>query len=155
MSNCLFCRRSLTAKAKAAVIVAFVLVVLIIAVIIVCFFLPKTQKSNWFPQYESVSKLGKYHSAAVSTDAAPCAAIGKDILEKNGTAVDAAIAVLLCMGVVNPQSAGIGGGFFMLYYNRTKGSTVYIDARETAPSKATEDMFEGNATLAQYGTFIL
>ncbi|CAL1296952.1 unnamed protein product [Larinioides sclopetarius] len=144
-------RRSLTAKAKAVIIITFILVVLIIAVVVVCFFLPKTQKTYWFPQYESASRLGKYHSAAVSTDAAPCAAIGKDILEKNGTAVDAAIAVLLCMGVVNPQSAGIGGGFLMLYYNRTKGSTVYIDARETAPSKATEDMFHGNATLAQYG----
>ncbi|KAF8778245.1 scoloptoxin SSD14-like isoform X2 [Argiope bruennichi] len=144
-------RRSLTTKAKAAVIVAFILVVLIIAVFVVCFFLPKQAKTYWFPQYESASKLGKYHSAAVSTDAAPCAVIGKDILEKNGTAVDAAIAVLLCMGVVNPQSAGIGGGFIMLYYNRTKQSTVYIDARETAPSEATEDMFHGNATLAQFG----
>ncbi|GFS58534.1 glutathione hydrolase 1 proenzyme, partial [Trichonephila inaurata madagascariensis] len=74
-----------------------------------------------------------------------------DILAKNGSAVDAAIAVLLCMGVINPQSAGIGGGFLMLYYNRTQQAAYYIDARETAPEKATEDMFQGNATLAQFG----
>ncbi|GFT38492.1 glutathione hydrolase 1 proenzyme [Nephila pilipes] len=144
-------RRSLTVKAKAALIVAFVLVVLVVTVVVVCVFLPSLQKRYWLPEYESNSKLGIYQTAAVSTDAAPCAVIGKDILEKNGSAVDAAIGVLLCMGVINPQSAGIGGGFLMLYYNRTQKAAYYIDARETAPEKATEDMFQGNASLAQFG----
>lgn len=144
-------RRSLTVKAKAALIVAVILVLLIVAVVVVCVFLPTLQKRYWLPEYESISKLGKFQSAAISTDAAPCAVIGKDILARNGSAVDSAIAVLLCMGVVNPQSAGIGGGFLMLYYNRTQKAAYYIDARETAPEKATEDMFHGNATLAQFG----
>lgn len=40
------------------------------------------------------------------------------LLEKNGTAMDAAIGTLLCMGVVIPHSMGIGGGCFMVVYNR-------------------------------------
>ncbi|GIY94349.1 glutathione hydrolase 1 proenzyme [Caerostris extrusa] len=144
-------KRSLTTKAKTSLVVAFVITVLIITVIVVCVVLPQKVNTTYLPEYESNSVLGKFQSAAVSTDAAPCASIGKDILKKNGSAVDAAIGVLLCMGVVNPQSAGIGGGFLMLYYNRSEQAAYYIDAREIAPANATEDMFHGNASLAQFG----
>lgn len=44
--------------------------------------------------------------------------IYREILLKNGTAVDAALAALFCGGVVNPQSMGLGGGFFMTVYIR-------------------------------------
>ena len=52
---------------------------------------------------------GEFERAAVVTDAGPCAEIGRDILTEGGTATDAAIASLLCMGVVHPHSQGIGG----------------------------------------------
>ncbi|XP_076333041.1 scoloptoxin SSD14-like isoform X4 [Tachypleus tridentatus] len=69
-------------------------------------------------QYVKEPAAEGYSQAAISTDAAQCAPVGKSILKKNGSVVDAAIATLLCMGVVNPQSMGLGGGFIMLIYKR-------------------------------------
>ncbi|KFM77984.1 Gamma-glutamyltranspeptidase 1, partial [Stegodyphus mimosarum] len=138
--------RPLTFKANFALAVAIVDVCLFASLSVS---LPT--KDYWMPNYESISKLGKYASAAVSTDSAPCAVIGKNILAKNGSAVDAAIAVLLCMGVVNPESQGLGGGFLMLIYKRSEKQVYYLDAREVAPEKAHKDMYKGNATLSKLG----
>ena len=88
---------------------------------------------------------GTYQHAAVATDAPQCSKVGVDILKKNGTAVDAAIASLLCVGVVNLHSTGIGGGGFMLYYNATSGSATVFDYRETAPLKGGKYMYNGTA----------
>ncbi len=66
---------------------------------------------------------------------------GRDMLVAGGTAVDAAIATQLVLGLVEPQSSGLGGGAFMLAYDaKTKESQSY-DGRETAPASATETMF--------------
>nr|WBW70147.1 venom protein [Lampona murina] len=143
-------KRSLTAKAKISIIIFLALLTLVVVVVVVCFLLPREDKPFW-PSYVSQSKLGKYERAAISSDAAPCVSIGKDILQRNGSAVDAAIAILFCMGVHNPHSMGLGGGFLMLYYNRTKRAATFIDAREVAPLDATEDMFHANATMAAEG----
>jgi gamma-glutamyltranspeptidase/glutathione hydrolase len=69
-----------------------------------------------------------------------------EILKKGGSAVDAAIAAHAVLGLVEPQSSGLGGGGFMLNYNFKDGDLTFIDGRETAPSKATIDMFmkDGN-----------
>jgi len=69
-----------------------------------------------------------------------------EILKKGGSAVDAAIAAHAVLGLVEPQSSGLGGGGFMLNYNFKNGDLTFIDGRETAPSKATIDMFmkDGN-----------
>lgn len=68
-----------------------------------------------------------------------------------GNAVDAAIAALFCIGIVNPQSAGIGGGFFMTIYNPETKKSECLDAREVAPIAATQDMFGGDGALSQKG----
>ncbi|XP_028402412.1 glutathione hydrolase 1 proenzyme-like [Dendronephthya gigantea] len=76
----------------------------------------------------------------VSSDSAQCSMIGESILKKGGSAVDAAIATTLCVGVVCPESSGIGGGGFMLVQS-PEGVVKVIDFREVAPAASTKDMF--------------
>jgi gamma-glutamyltranspeptidase / glutathione hydrolase len=64
---------------------------------------------------------------------------GCDVLKAGGSAVDAAIAVQMVLNLVEPQSSGIGGGAFMLHYNRSAGTVTAYDGRETAPAAATEN----------------
>ncbi len=73
---------------------------------------------------------------------------GLDILEAGGNAIDAAIAVHAVLGLVEPQSSGIGGGAFMLYFDRASGEVTVFDGRETAPAAAGPDLFmEDGETL--------
>src|SRR5689334_25381494 len=61
-------------------------------------------------------------------------------LKKGGNAIDAAIAVGLTLGVVDAHNSGLGGGCFILI-RRADGKVIAIDGRETAPAKATRDMY--------------
>lgn len=65
---------------------------------------------------------------------------GLEILQAGGSAADAAVATLLVLNVVEPQSSGIGGGGFLLYHDDVQG-LVSLDGRETAPRSAKADMF--------------
>ena len=65
------------------------------------------------------------------------------VLRTGGTAADAMIAAQAVLGLVEPQSSGLGGGAFVVYYDAASDSTTTIDAREKAPSAATEDRFSG------------
>lgn len=67
--------------------------------------------------------------------------------------MDAAVAALFCNGVVNMQSMGIGGGFTMTVYHRATKSAYVLDARETAPSSATKNMYPLNSELSENGRF--
>lgn len=67
--------------------------------------------------------------------------VGFDILSRGGTAADAGIAVQLVLGLVEPQSSGIGGGGFALYYDAKTHKLSTLDGRETAPSVAGKLLF--------------
>ncbi|MFC5608155.1 gamma-glutamyltransferase family protein [Variovorax soli] len=64
---------------------------------------------------------------------------GCDVLKMGGTAADAAVAVQAVLGLVEPQSSGLGGGAFLLHYDARTGVVQTYDGRETAPAAATEN----------------
>ena len=68
---------------------------------------------------------------------------GYDVLRRGGTAVDAAVAVQLVLGLVEPQSSGLGGGAFMLVHDAKTNRPIAYDGRETAPGAARADRFLG------------
>lgn len=69
------------------------------------------------------------------------ARIGIDILQRGGNAADAAVAVGFALAVTLPRAGNLGGGGFMLVHRAETGETDAIDYRETAPRRATRDMF--------------
>ncbi|ATY33594.1 gamma-glutamyltransferase family protein [Sphingomonas psychrotolerans] len=69
------------------------------------------------------------------------AAAGVEILRKGGSATDAAIATMLALNVVEPQSAGIGGGAFFVQYDAKRKATTTVDGREAAPMAADSRWF--------------
>ncbi|NXA38043.1 GGT5 hydrolase, partial [Eudromia elegans] len=75
----------------------------------------------------------------------------RDILESGGTAVDAAIAALVCTSVMNPQSSGLGGGVVFTIYNASTGRVEVINARETAPRGLQHDLLAGCADGVSIG----
>ena len=66
---------------------------------------------------------------------------GKNILAKGGSAIDAAIAVQAMLTLVEPQSSGLGGGAFILYWDNKAKKLHTIDGREMAPQGVRPDMF--------------
>ncbi|NXC07873.1 GGT5 hydrolase, partial [Orthonyx spaldingii] len=67
----------------------------------------------------------------------------RNILKSGGTAVDAAIAGLICTSVMNPQSSGLGGGVIFTIYNASTGAVEVINARETVPQVFPHDLLSG------------
>lgn len=75
---------------------------------------------------------------------------GKNILVKGGSAIDAAIAIQAMLTLVEPQSSGIGGGAFLLYWDNKNKKLHTFDGRETAPSAARMDLFLKNGKAAKW-----
>lgn len=86
------------------------------------------------------SDVGKV--GVVATGKVEASRIGREILEKGGNAIDAAVAAGFALGVAEPNSSGLGGGGFMLIRIAKTGETIFIDFRERAPKNATPDMWK-------------
>ncbi|XP_071533056.1 scoloptoxin SSD14-like isoform X2 [Panulirus ornatus] len=113
--------------------------------------LSNTEEVGSQPPPQTPSRLANYHTAAVVADGHPCPHVATEILRKNGSAADAAVAALFCLGVVNTHSAGLGGGFLLTYYERATGKAHSLIARETAPAAAYEDMFSNTGQRSSKG----
>ncbi len=82
---------------------------------------------------------GSRFMVATADPAASAAAL--DMLRRGGSAVDAAVAAQLVLGLVEPQSSGIGGGAFLLHWDGVTHKLSALDGRETAPKSARGDLF--------------
>jgi gamma-glutamyltranspeptidase / glutathione hydrolase len=92
-------------------------------------------KRSWF-------RLHRHRSQSWVAAANPLAVdAGLEILSHGGKAVDAAVAVQAMLGLVEPQSSGIAGGAFLMYYDAHSGKLTAFDGREKAPAGAHPDMF--------------
>ncbi|KAG8523082.1 Glutathione hydrolase 5 proenzyme [Galemys pyrenaicus] len=90
--------------------------------------------------------------AAVAADSKVCSDIGRAILQQDGSPVDAAIASLVCTGVVNPQSMGLGGGVIFTIYSAATGKVEVINARETVPAQCDKKLLEQCEKALPLGT---
>ena len=114
--------------------------------------------SNYFPaSLTSVQAINQKHfgehifdKAAIASEHPICSDLGKQAMYKGGSAVDAAIVALLCIGVINNQSSGLGGGGFMLIKSGD-GEAEFLDFRETAPRGAHQDMFKEDPEASKVG----
>ncbi|MFT4769088.1 MAG: gamma-glutamyltranspeptidase/glutathione hydrolase, partial [Glaciecola sp.] len=93
------------------------------------------------PNVEAPAPKATQGTAMVVTANPVATSVGEEILRAGGTAVDAAIAIEAALSLVEPQSSGLGGGGFMVYYHAADQSLEVYDGRETAPRGAHSDMF--------------
>ncbi|XP_037392083.1 glutathione hydrolase 5 proenzyme-like [Pygocentrus nattereri] len=91
---------------------------------------------------------GSFKKAAVAADSETCSQVGRDVLQEGGTAVDGAVAALICTSVINPQSMGIGGGVIFTVME-TNGKVKIINARETAPKLVKANLLSECSTNVQ------
>ena len=99
--------------------------------------------------HEAANRRPETPSAAVSqagiAAANPLAVeSGLAVLRTGGNAMDAAVAAQATLGLVEPQSSGLGGGAFLMHYDAVTGQVTAYEGRESAPAGATPDMFIGS-----------
>jgi gamma-glutamyltranspeptidase/glutathione hydrolase len=108
-----------------------------------------TREVNW-RFWQSSDASGDFMVASAHPHATRA---GVDILARGGNAVDAAIAVEMVLGVVEPESSGLGGGSFILYWQNKDRTLQSYDGRETAPTwvgdKSLSQVRKGSASFMQ------
>ncbi len=103
---------------------------------------------------DGVPVIGKTWMVAAANPHAVQA--GADVLAAGGTAADALVAVQTVLGLVEPQSSGLGGGAFLVWYDAASGELTTLDGRETAPLAATPTRFQdaSGAPLSFYDAVV-
>lgn len=96
------------------------------------------------------SQSKEYDKYVINTECPVASKIGQKMIEKGGNAVDAAIASAITIGIINSFSAGIGGGGFLLFYDKKTKDAKFFDFRETTPGSVTEEYFINNPKELQY-----
>ncbi|XP_030593572.1 glutathione hydrolase 5 proenzyme-like isoform X2 [Archocentrus centrarchus] len=127
------------ARSKARVYTCCALMLLCVVAIIVCVVVLVRRKCP----------AGTFSKAAVAADSGRCSEIGRDILKMGGSAVDGAIAALLCTSVINPHSAGIGGGCMFTVMD-SSGYVTIINARETVPAGVNPDLLKSCPKIMEW-----
>lgn len=94
-----------------------------------------------FSSGRSSKTLVKTNEYMVATANPHASKAGNAMLEAGGSAVDAMVAVQLVLGLVEPQSSGLGGGAFLVYWDATGKKLTTFDGRETAPMAANSELF--------------
>ncbi|MDX9860342.1 MAG: gamma-glutamyltransferase [Rhodospirillales bacterium] len=100
---------------------------------------PATARTAAEPKVRTPPARADRHMIAAAHPLA--AEAGLKMLRAGGSAVDAAIAAELVLGLVEPQSSGVGGGGFLMHFAAATGEIAAYDGRETAPAAATPGMF--------------
>jgi gamma-glutamyltranspeptidase/glutathione hydrolase len=98
---------------------------------------PQARAASASGQFATTVQAGVGAASPLAVDA------GLEVLKAGGSAADAAVAVQAALGLVEPQSSGVGGGAFLVYYDAKTGKVTVFEGRETAPAGATPDMFMG------------
>ncbi|MGO2511081.1 gamma-glutamyltransferase [Marinomonas polaris] len=88
---------------------------------------------------KSLAHAQKFMVATANPEASKA---GYDVLKAGGSAMDALVAVQMVLGLVEPQSSGLGGGAFVVYYDAENQKLTTFDGRETAPQEATPELFQ-------------
>lgn len=112
-------------------------------------------------ELEPVASTGANDGALATADrtmisaANPYAAeAGREMLRAGGSAVDAAIAAQLVLGLVEPQSSGLGGGAFLVFWDKQTDALSAYDGRETAPAAAKPDRFLADGVPLAFDTAV-
>lgn len=102
---------------------------------------------------KALAQAEKFMVATANPEASKA---GYDVLKAGGSAIDALVAVQMVLGLVEPQSSGLGGGAFAVYYDATNQKLTTFDGRETAPQEATPELFqdENGKPLAFYDAVV-
>ncbi len=98
--------------------------------------------------------VARAKSYMITTSSRPASEAGRAMLAAGGSAVDAAIAAQLVLGLVEPQSSGLGGGAFLLHWDKAAAKLISYDGRETAPATAKPDRFLANGKPMPFNTAV-